>query len=90
MDKNKKFINPGLATDTLSQNISKIAILLLKLDAFCDNDANFLKGSESLKMRHLEILGYKVVHIKIQEWNSMYLNISGAKKNYLINLLQLS
>jgi hypothetical protein len=41
-------------------------------------------------MRHLEILGFKVVHIKIQEWNSMYLNISGAKRNYLINLLQLS
>jgi len=49
-----------------------------------------MKGVEILRMRHLEILGYKVVHIRYNEWNSMYLNVEGAKLNYLKNLLKLT
>lgn len=70
--------------------------MLLKLDAFCENsklDTNanyYLRGVEYLRERHLEILGYKVVHINLNEWNSMYMNLPGAKNDYLRNLLQLS
>jgi hypothetical protein len=50
----------------------------------------YLKGQEHLKQRHLEILGYKVIHINYSEWNSMYMNVPGAKVNYLKNLLQIT
>lgn len=90
MNHSKKFVTPINSSDSVSSNINKIAIVLLKPDAFCENDTSLMKGSESLRMRHLEILGYKVLQIKYNDWNSMYLNIEGAKQSFLKNLLQLT
>lgn len=84
MDNYKKFIKP--MEDT---NGNKVAILLLRMDMFCDNDINRLRGPEILRTRHLEMLGYRVIHIKIGDYNSLYHNM-GAKMNYLKNLLQLT
>lgn len=69
-------------------NVTKIAILLLSNKMLCDNDKNRLKGSELLRMRHLEMMGYRVIHVKIKDFRSMCANVS-AKINYLKNLLQL-
>lgn len=90
MNHSKKFVTPINSSDSVSSNTNKIAIVLLKPDAFCENDTSLMKGSESLRMRHLEILGYKVLQIKYNDWNSMYLNIEGAKQSFLKNLLQLT
>jgi hypothetical protein len=68
---------------------NKIAILLLTNKVFCDNDTNRLKGSELLRMRHLEMLGYRVVHVKISDLSLMYRNVT-AKLKYLKSLLQLT
>lgn len=65
----------------------RVAILLLKLDAFCENSFYFLRGHETLRQRHLELLGYKVVHVKFHEWNSMHMNVSGEKLGYLKSLI---
>lgn len=68
----------------------RVAILLLKLDSFCENDLTALRGPESLKMRHLEMMGYKVMQINEHDWNSKYMASSTAKVNYLKCLLQIS
>lgn len=68
----------------------RVAILLLKLDSFCENDLNALKGPDSMKIKHLEMMGYKVLHINEHDWNSKYMNVPGAKQNYLKCLLQIS
>ncbi|KAH8298025.1 hypothetical protein KR018_004787 [Drosophila ironensis] len=68
----------------------RVAILLLKLDSFCDNDLTALRGPESLKMKHLEMMGYKVLQINEHDWNSKYMAAPGAKANYLKCLLQIS
>jgi len=89
IDQYNRFIRPqGGDYETISYkpNVTKIAILLLNSRMFCDNDINRLKGSELLRMRHLEMLGYRVVHVKIKDFNSLYKNISGKIK-YLKNLL---
>lgn len=70
-------------------HVNKIAILLLNNKVFCDNDFNRLKGSELLRMRHLEMLGYRVIHVKISDFNALYKNVK-AKLKYLRNLLQLT
>lgn len=67
-----------------------MAILLLKIDAFCQNNRNQLRGQEILRERHLEMLGYKVVQVNYSEWNAMYMSVPGAKVTYLKNLLQLT
>ena len=84
-----KFIKPmDIADNRIPQNVSKVAILLLKSDSFTSNyeDGN-LKGSESFRRRHIEMLGYRVLSINIHEWNSMYMSIKDAKINYLKSLL---
>lgn len=86
MDNYQKFIKPQ---DSDSTDGNKIAILLLRMDVFCENDINRLKGPEVLRTRHLEMLGYRVIHIKTGDYNSLYHNM-GAKINYLKNLLQLT
>ncbi|KAL5276542.1 hypothetical protein ACFFRR_002016 [Megaselia abdita] len=88
-DRNKQPIQPPAET-TFLDRITKVAILLLKLDSFCENDLTFLKGMEHLRTRHLEMMGYKVVHINVNDWNSMYMNVPGVKTNYLKCLLQIS
>ncbi|KNC23192.1 hypothetical protein FF38_07741, partial [Lucilia cuprina] len=88
-DKNKNPINAPVET-TMLDRITKVAILLLKLDSFCENDLNALRGPESMKIKHLEMMGYKVLHINEHDWNSKYMNVPGAKQNYLKCLLQIS
>ncbi|XP_065357681.1 FAST kinase domain-containing protein 1, mitochondrial [Calliphora vicina] len=88
-DKNKNPIKAPVET-TMLDRITKVAILLLKLDSFCENDLDALRGPESLKIKHLEMMGYKVVHINEHDWNSKYMNAPGAKQNYLKCLLQIS
>ncbi|KAM7353804.1 FAST kinase domain-containing protein 1, mitochondrial [Cochliomyia hominivorax] len=88
-DKNKNPIEAPVET-TMLDRITKVAILLLKLDSFCENDLNALRGPESLKIKHLEMMGYKVLHINEHDWNSKYMNAPGAKQNYLKCLLQIS
>lgn len=70
-------------------NVNKIAILLLGFDTFCMNDINRLRGAELLRMRHLEMMNYKVIHVKKTDFNMLYENIS-AKIKKLKNLLQIS
>ncbi|XP_073823104.1 FAST kinase domain-containing protein 1, mitochondrial isoform X2 [Musca autumnalis] len=81
---------PGPAETTMLDRITKVAILLLKLDSFCANDLNALRGPDSLKIKHLEMMGYKVLHINEHDWNSKYMNAPGAKTKYLKCLLQIS
>lgn len=69
--------------------VNKIAILLLSNKVFCDNDIHRLRGSELLRMRHLEMMGYRVIHVKINDLNALYKNVK-AKIKYLKNLLQLT
>jgi hypothetical protein len=69
--------------------VNKIAILLLNNKVFCDNDIHRLRGSELLRMRHLEMMGYRVIHVKIHDLNALYKNVK-AKIKYLKNLLQLA
>lgn len=67
-----------------------MAILLLKIDAFCQNSQSHLRGQEMLRERHLEMLGYKVVQVNYLEWSALYMSVPGAKLNYLKNLLQIA
>lgn len=89
IDNYNKFVKPiesHLNDGNNLINVNKIAILLLRLDMFCNNDINRLRGSELLRTRHLEILGYRVIHLKINDLNSLYHNF-GAKIKYLKKLL---
>lgn len=75
---------------TMSISIcARVAILLMKLESFCQNDQSQLRGPEILRERHLEMLGYQVVQVNYTEWSSMYMNVPGAKLNYLKSLLQI-
>lgn len=67
---------------------NKVAILILSSRVFCDNDINRLKGAELLRMRHLEMLGYRVVHIKSSDFGLMYRNVKD-KIGYMKSLLRL-
>lgn len=85
----RKFIKPAdIPENRIPKNVSKVAILLLKSDSFTGNDENGnLKGSESFRSRHIEMLGFKVLNIKVKDWNSLYMSIKDAKINYLKSLL---
>ncbi|KAL7738775.1 hypothetical protein ACLKA6_001174 [Drosophila palustris] len=89
-DKDKKPMPATPVEATMLDRITKVAILLLKLDSFCENDLTALRGPESLKMKHLEMMGYKVLQINEHDWNSKYMLAPGAKANYLKCLLQIS
>ncbi|XP_030241889.1 uncharacterized protein LOC115563291 [Drosophila navojoa] len=89
-DKDKRPMPAPAVEATMLDRITKVAILLLKLDSFCENDLTALRGPESLKIKHLEMMGYKVLHINEHDWNSKYMNAPGAKANYLKCLLQIS
>lgn len=56
-------------------------------DSFCQNDFEHMRGKEALKERHLEMMGFKVIQINYSQWNSMYMNLPGAKGDYLKSLL---
>lgn len=92
MDQYNRFVHPlpeDYVNANYNPNLNRIAILLLSNRVLCDNDINRIKGSELLRMRHLEMMGYRVIHVKLHEFNSLYANIS-AKIKYLKNLMQLS
>lgn len=69
-------------------DFNKVAILILSSRVFCDNDMNRLKGAELLRMRHLEMLGYRVIHIKSTDFNLMYKSVA-SKLKYLKSILKL-
>ncbi|SPP86099.1 uncharacterized protein LOC117588125 [Drosophila guanche] len=89
-DRDKKPMPAPPVEATMLDRITKVAILLLRLDSFCENDLTALRGPQSLKMKHLEMMGYKVLHINEHDWNSKYMMAPGAKANYLKCLLQIS
>lgn len=62
----------------------RIAILLndKKLSSYYKG-----KGKRELNIRHLEMLGYKVVVIDKYHWSSMCMSEPLAKENYLNSLL---
>ncbi|XP_055689530.1 FAST kinase domain-containing protein 1, mitochondrial [Lutzomyia longipalpis] len=84
----QRLIPPPRADDPV-KNVSKIALLLHSNEAFCEN-STILRGNEQLKQRHLEILGYRVLHLAQSDWNSMYLSVPGAKSRFLRNLLSIT
>uniref|UniRef100_A0A1B0C3V1 RAP domain-containing protein n=1 Tax=Glossina palpalis gambiensis TaxID=67801 RepID=A0A1B0C3V1_9MUSC len=88
-DKDKKAIKAPTET-TMSHRITKVAILLLKLDFFCEKDLKTFRGPDSLKVKHLEMMEYEVLRIAEHEWNSKYMNANQTKRNYLKCLLQIS
>uniref|UniRef100_A0A1A9W857 RAP domain-containing protein n=1 Tax=Glossina brevipalpis TaxID=37001 RepID=A0A1A9W857_9MUSC len=88
-DRDKKAIKSPVET-TMLDRITKVAILLLKLDSFCENDIKALRGPESLKVKHLEMMGYKVLHITEHDWYSKYMKFDQAKRNYIKCLLKIS
>ncbi|CAD6997622.1 unnamed protein product [Ceratitis capitata] len=87
-DKNHKPIAAPVETMILDR-ITKVAILLLRLDSFCKNDLTALRGPEHLRTKHLEMMGYKVIHINEHDWNTKYMNSPKTKTNYLKCLLQI-
>ncbi|KAH8281969.1 hypothetical protein KR054_004538 [Drosophila jambulina] len=89
-DRDRKPIPAPPAEVTMLDRITKVAILLLKLDSFCENDLTALRGPESMKMKHLEMMGYKVLQINEHDWNSKYMATQGAKEKFLKCLLQIS
>lgn len=46
-----------------------------------------LLGMDLLKERHLQMLGYRVVLITQKAWNSMYMNLPGAKDAFLKDMI---
>ncbi|CAG9797447.1 unnamed protein product [Chironomus riparius] len=92
IDKNyNKFLKPN-PDDYIGINykpkVHKVAILLLSFDTFCINDINRLRGTELLRMRHLEMMNYKVIHVKKSDLKMLYENVT-AKIKHLKKLLQI-
>lgn len=91
MDNYNKFLMPDpqyYQDASFKPKVNKIAVLLLGYDTFCINDVNRLKGDELLRMRHLEMMNYKVVHVKKSDFSMFYENIS-AKIKHMKKLLQI-
>uniref|UniRef100_A0A1B0EVM3 Uncharacterized protein n=1 Tax=Phlebotomus papatasi TaxID=29031 RepID=A0A1B0EVM3_PHLPP len=84
-----KRLIPPPKSDAPVENVSKVALLLHRREAFCENSTH-LRGNEQLKQRHLEILGYRVLHLAQNDWNSMYLSVPGAKSRFLRNMLSIT
>lgn len=92
MDQYSRFVHPppeDYQNVNYNPHISKIAVLLLSNRVFCDNDTTRLKGSELLRMRHLEMLGYRVIHVKLSDLTQLYKSVAGKLK-YMQNLLRLT
>lgn len=92
LDNFNKFFKPNqdfYDDANFKPKITKIAILLLGFDTFCYNDINRLRGSELLRMRHLEMMNYKVVHVKKSDFSILYENLT-AKIKHMKKLLMLS
>lgn len=93
LNSKKQFLPPPsdeAGKDLTSKDIEKVAIIPLKMESCCDNEPSIIKGFDSLKQRHLEILGYKVAHINHRMWNSMYLSLPGARLDYVKQVIGVS
>ncbi|XP_063703033.1 uncharacterized protein LOC134832796 [Culicoides brevitarsis] len=88
-DKKEFIAPPPIEDQKILEKVTKLAIVPLLPKAFCENSTD-LKGSEALKKYHLEVLGYKVVVLMHRDWYSMYLNLPGARQEYLKRLLGVS
>lgn len=51
--------------------------------SFCSNTEKRLRGLDRLQERHLGMLGYNVIQICYREWNSMHMNLPGAREDFL-------
>lgn len=92
IDNYNKFLKPNpdyYRSISFKPKTNKIAILLLGYDSTLINNVNRLKGDELLRMRHLEMMNYKVVHVKKGDFGMLYENIS-AKIKHMKELLQIS
>jgi hypothetical protein len=92
VDNYNKFLKPNpefYENSGFKPNINKIAILLLGYDSTLINNVNRLKGDELLRMRHLEMMNYKVVHVKKSDFGLFYQNLQ-AKIKHMKSLLQIS
>lgn len=69
------------------QTIFRVAILPLFNHSFRFNETKGLRGFDRLQERHLSILGYNVVQICYREWNSIHMNLPGARENFLRSFL---
>lgn len=67
--------------------IFRIAILPLSNHSFRLNDTKKIRGFDRLRERHLSILGYDVVQICYREWNSIHMNLPGAREEFLRKFL---
>lgn len=78
--------NPILA-NTIFIFLNRVAILPLLNHSFCLNDSKRLRGFDCLQERHLSLLGYDVIQICYREWNSIHMNLPGARRNLLRKFL---
>ncbi|GJQ65226.1 hypothetical protein Trydic_g7358 [Trypoxylus dichotomus] len=78
LDKNDEFV-------TTDKAAKRVAILIMKPNFYCRFHKQ-LKGFYQLKIRHLEILGYKVAVIDSSFWRK--LDSFEEKLNYLINTVK--
>lgn len=62
----------------------RIAVLLLKPGSYTKCHVN-LKGQYQLKIRHLEILGYKIIPVNYFDWTS--LPTGEEKLKFLMNAI---
>ncbi|GAB0092173.1 uncharacterized protein DMENIID0001_071490 [Sergentomyia squamirostris] len=85
----QRLIPPPKTSEAPVENVSKVGLLLHNQEAFCANSKH-LRGFEQLRQRHLEILGYRVLHLAQNDWNSMYLSVPGAKSRFLRKLLNVT
>lgn len=67
--------------------VHRVAILPLWNKSYCLNKEKRLRGFDRLEERHLAILGYNVIQICYREWNSMHMNLPGARENFLKQFL---
>ncbi|XP_051022580.1 FAST kinase domain-containing protein 1, mitochondrial isoform X2 [Acomys russatus] len=74
--------NPSGVDPALPPEAERIALEFLDVRAFCSNIPH-LKGQSTMKKRHLEILGYRVIQVPSFEWNSMALSTKDARMGYL-------
>uniref|UniRef100_A0A3Q1J3K8 RAP domain-containing protein n=1 Tax=Anabas testudineus TaxID=64144 RepID=A0A3Q1J3K8_ANATE len=69
-------------SDELPPGAQRVAVDFLDSKCFCKH-SHHMKGDALMRIRHLEILGYRVVQIPHFEWNSMELSTQDAWKEYL-------
>ncbi|XP_031618149.1 FAST kinase domain-containing protein 1, mitochondrial-like [Contarinia nasturtii] len=68
------------------QTLNKVAIIPLPKTPVQFNGRSNKRGIDILQERHLSILGYIVIQICYREWNSIYMDLPGAREEYLQNI----